>query len=137
MSTPTEFVQSLAQRTDLSHAVHVVAQKARIDMALGGVTFLLALFYLVHERTRAPPTNLDEVRARLWELRKRQLFSDMGGAAVVALLAYRVYRSYRPTNSELSTAILIRYLRLKGIVEDDLYEVLKGLKPYRIETLKL
>lgn len=36
---------------------------------------------------------------------------------------------YRPTNSELSLAILIKYLHRKNILGDDIYQFLKTFKP--------
>jgi hypothetical protein len=44
---------------------------------------------------------------------------------------------YNPSNAEASQAALLKYLRLKGVVEDDFVKVLRNLRPYRIKTLKI
>lgn len=132
-----EYVASLSRRDDLRDRGNVVASQARTDMAIGGVSLLVALYYFARDRSHPPVATLEEVHQRIWDVRRKQLFADMSAACVGLYLAYRVHRSYAPTNAELSNAILIKYLRLKGVVGDDVYEVLKGLKPYRIETLKL
>ena len=52
-------------------------------------------------------------------------------------LAIRLYYFYKPTNVEKSMAILIRYLREKNILDSNIYNKLKTLKPYNINKVKL
>lgn len=52
-------------------------------------------------------------------------------------LAIRLYYFYKPTNAEKSMAILIRYLREKNILDSNIYNKLKTLKPYNINKVKL
>ena len=52
-------------------------------------------------------------------------------------LAIRLYYFYKPTNVEKSMAILIRYLREKNILDSNVYDKLKTLKPYNINKVKL
>lgn len=52
-------------------------------------------------------------------------------------LAIRLYYFYKPTNVEKSMAILIKHLREKGILDSNIYNKLKTLKPYNINKVKL
>ena len=52
-------------------------------------------------------------------------------------LAIRLYYFYKPTNAEKSMAILIKYLREKNILDSNIYNKLKTLKPYNINKVKL
>ena len=55
-------------------------------------------------------------------------------ALMFVVLGVRLYYMYRPTNSELSLAILIKYLYKKNVLGDDIYQFLKNFKPHRIES---
>lgn len=52
-------------------------------------------------------------------------------------LAIRLYYFYKPTNAEKSMAILIKYLREKNILDSNIYNKLKTLKPHNINKVKL
>ena len=134
---PTKFVNELLTRKDFSDRRNAIASQAKMEMAVGGLTLLVCLVYYVRERSQPPVTALEEVRDRIWDVRRKQLFADMSTACIALLFAYQMYARYTPTNSEVSTAILIKYLRLKNVLDPQVYDVLKGLKPYRMETLKL
>ena len=137
MSDTGTFVKALQSRKDFTERKSLVASEARTNMLIGGFTILISLWFLVKDRLKPPVSELKEVHLRVWEVRKKQLMSDLFTGGVTLFLAYRVYRSYVPTNSEVSNAILIKYLRLKQVIDEDLYSVLKDLKPYRIEALNL
>lgn len=138
MNDLSSFVTGLQERRgEFEKRRDVVVMESRTKMVLGGLTVTTTLFFLVRDRLKPPVTGLEEVHLRVWEVRKKQLVSELFTACVAILLAYRVYKSYVPTNVEISNAILIKYLRMKNVLEDDVYSVLKILKPYRVESLKL
>ena len=138
MSDLSSFVTGLQKRRgEFGKRRNVVLMESRTKMVLGGLTISVTLFNLVKDRLKPPVTGLEEVHLRVWEVRRKQLLSELLAACIAVLFAYRVYKSYVPTNVEISNAILIRYLSLKNIIDDDIYSVLKVLKPYRIGSLNL
>lgn len=138
MDDRNSFVTGLVERrSEFEKRRNTVMVESRTKMVLGGLTVSATLFFLVKDRLKPPVTDLEEVHLRVWEVRRKQLFSELFTACLAIFFAYRVYKSYVPTNVEISNAILIKYLRMKNIIEDDIYSVLKVLKPYRVESLKL
>ena len=133
----TAFVTTLQGREDLTKQFTNVVAQARIDIAVGCLTILAAVYYFVRELYKKKPNTLEATAKRIWNIRRSQLSADFMGGALVLYGGISMIRAYKPSNNEISMAILLKYLNQRGLVEDGLMQVLSNLKPYRIETLKL
>ena len=145
MST-TAFVSELSSNPVFAKSkTHAVVSEARMSLLSGGVTLAFALFLLnmarndKQRRAEEPEEymTMEALDKRINKVRDIQIKTDMfSGLALIVGAAMTILR-YRPSNVEVSQAALLKYLKLKGVVEDDFVQVLKNVRPYRIKTLKI
>lgn len=142
----TKFIDDLSQNIFFSRPkTHIVVSGARTKLLSGSLVVGFALFLISmarserREREEAPDTYLtmEEIDKRIRRVRDVQIKSDLIAGAVTLFTAIMTIVAYRPTNAEASQAALLKYLRLKGVVEDDFMNVIRNMSPYRIKTLKI
>lgn len=92
------------------------------------------LLYKIYTDKYKKSDNFNEYQEKIISQKKFSNFMKLGQALMFIFLGIRLYYMYRPTNSELSLAILIKYLHRKNILGDDIYQFLKTFKPHRIEA---
>mgnify|MGYP006422739597 CR=1 FL=1 len=70
------------------------------------------------------------------QLEKKRYYNNIlkgvGLAVVSIIFAVRIYWFYTPSNSEISLAIIINYLRNNKVLDEKIYEVIKQYKPDNI-----
>ena len=124
---------------------HAVVSEARMSLLMGGATvaFACILLAMAHgdkrKREEEPEEymTMEALDKRINQVRDIQIKTDMfSGLAVIFGAAMTIFL-YKPSNVEASQAALLKYLKLKGVVEDDFVQVLKNVRPYRIKTLKI
>lgn len=145
MST-TAFVSDLSSNPVFAKPkTHAVVSEARMSILMGAVTvaFACILLAMAHGDKRRREENPEEYMTmealdkRVNKVRDIQIKMDMfSGLGVIFGAAMTIFR-YKPSNVEASQAALLKYLKLKGVVEDDFVQVLKNVRPYRIRTLKI
>jgi len=145
MSTTT-FVSDLSANPVFARLkTHAVVSAARMSLLMGAASITFAYFLLTmaredkRKRKEDPEEymTMEALDKRINKVRDIQIKTDMfSGLAVVFGAAMTILR-YRPSNVEASQAALLKYLRLKGVVEEDFVQVLKNVRPYRIRTLKI
>lgn len=142
----TKFVSNLSTNPAFARPkTHTVVSKARMSIISGGVTLAFALTLLAkahrdkRKRNEEPEEymTMEAMDKRINKIRDIQIKTDMfSGLSIVIGAAMTILR-YKPSNVESSQAALLKYLRIKGVVEDDFIQVLKNVRPYRIKTLKI
>lgn len=112
-------------------------------MGVASVAFAYILLAMAHEDKRKREEQPEEYMTmealdkRINKVRDIQIKTDMFSGLAAVFGAVMTILRYKPSNVEASQAALIKYLRLKGVVEDDFVQVLKNVRPYRIRTLKI
>jgi hypothetical protein len=94
----------------------------------------LWIIYTIYNDTFDKSTTFDEYQDKVIETKKTSNFIKIAQGLLFILLAFRLYFLYKPTNSEISLAILIKYLKKKNILDKEIYGFLKNFKPHRIES---
>ena len=79
-------------------------------------------------------SNFDEYQKKVIEEKKNSQYIKIIQGVLFILIAIRLYFFYKPTNTELSLSILIKYLLKKSIITPELYAILKQFKPHNIES---
>lgn len=145
MSTKT-FVSNLSANSVFAKpTTHSVVSEARMSLLMGvaSVAFAYILLAMAHEDKRKREEQPEEYMTmealdkRINKVRDIQIKTDMFSGLAAVFGAVMTILRYKPSNVEASQAALIKYLRLKGVVEDDFVQVLKNVRPYRIRTLKI
>ena len=89
------------------------------------------------EENPAEYLTMENIDKRLRKVRDAQMKSGLFAGAIAVFTAVKTIVRYRPSNAEASQAVLLKYLRMKGVVEDDFMAVVKNVRPYRIKTLNI
>ena len=90
------------------------------------------ILYTIYTDKYETSSNFDEYQKNIISQKKFSNYMKIAQALMFIFLGIRLYYLYRPTNSEISLAILIKYLHKKNILGDDIYKFLKNFKPHRI-----
>ena len=142
--TTTKFLDRLSENPFFAKPrVHAVVSEARMKLLSGGIAvgFALVLMFVIRserrmsEKTPDEFLTLEKLDKRIRRVRDVKIKTDLVAGAIAIFTAVRTIVAYRPTSVEASQAALLRYLRLKGVLEDDFMEVVKNVRPYRIKTL--
>lgn len=111
-----------------------VVEKQAYTSLLSGVTSLtLSVFFLLRTLWKKRARNLDTLDRDVMRDKRLDYLHDIWVASLGVYTGYRMLTRYEPTTTEKSLAILIAYLKDKAVLDDRVYDVLKNLKPYRIE----
>lgn len=132
-----EFVERLSSNEQLKKSVHNVVKEGRLNMLVGSVSIAVGIFMFLKDYFTSPENTMDDLYSRVSKLRRTQIFSDMFSGVMLVYTGYSLVRQYVPSNNEISVAILVKYLNMKGVLEEDVMKVLGSLKPYRIKNLKI
>jgi len=97
------------------------------------LVFIIPACYFIYKlHLDDKPEDFLEYHEKLIEKKKTQYYIQIIQGVVFILLSIRYFFFYKPTNSELSTSILIKYLKKKNILSQEIYNILKNYKPYNI-----
>lgn len=142
----TQYIQDLSQNPFFARQkTHHVVANARVSILSGVVSVGVALFLMSMARSDrrqwkenpAEYLTTENLDKRIRKVRDVQMKSDLFAGAIAVFTAVMTIVAYRPSNAEASQAALLKYLRLKGVVEDDFMTVVKNVRPYRIKTLNI
>ena len=142
----TSFLSKLSQNPVFAKLrTHAVVSEARMSLLSGGMTlaFALTLLHMASKEKRQRKEDpgeymtMEALDKRINKVRDIQIKTDLFSGAAVVISAVMTILKYRPSNVEASQAALLKYLRHKGVVEDDFVQVLKNARPYRIKTLNI
>jgi hypothetical protein len=67
-------------------------------------------------------------------VRRTQILSKIIASLMLLYTGFELIFLYKPTNSELSLEMLIKYLNGKGVIEDDMFSFLQKFKPHKIDN---
>ena len=84
-------------------------------------------YYKIKKRTKINDLNDVEKYINNSEFFKSVSFLFQG--LVYLYIGIRLYYFFKPSNSQVTIGILIKYLQKKKIISDEFYKILKRLKP--------
>ena len=95
---------------------------------------LIFLYYYYYKGTKGRDTikTIKDVERLEKNRYKYKIINGILMAGLYILFAIRVKWYYQPSNSEISMAVLINYLKNNLILDNKIYEVLKQYKPDRV-----
>lgn len=99
-------------------------------LAIVGIFFSLMSFRLLTQKKK---TALED---RVKDLEKNKIKESIVSSVISLAVALNLLYTYKPTENEVSLAILIKHLKDIQLIPVDVYERLLKHKPYRIETMK-
>jgi hypothetical protein len=127
------FSKRMLQNTNIPNEIANVKKKAYFTLirGIGTIVASFAFSYYMFNITDNNKTLKNKKRNNI-------MFWKMAfTGALLMFEAIRCINSYKPSNTEISMALLIQYLKEKQILDPEMFEVLKKCKPYRIETLNI
>lgn len=138
MADTSDFANAILNNPNLSREITNVKKRALFMVAQGIVTVLLgiALTVQIHLKNSMVLTN-KQISDRLSKSVFFTRLNMIASGGILLFNAFSLLFRYKPSNTEVSLAVLIKYLRLEGIIKTDVYEALKKFKPYRVHTLKI
>ena len=89
-------------------------------------------YYRIKKRVKFNDLNDIEKYINNAEFFKTMSFLFQG--LVYIYLAIRLYYFFKPSNSQITIGILIKYLQKKKIISDEFYKIIKRLKPEGMNT---
>lgn len=112
---------------------------------LDGITTLIqalvfivpAIFYLYNYyriKKRVKFNNLDDVEKYINNIEFFKTMSFLFQGLVYIYLGIRLYYFFKPSNSQITIGLLIKYLQKKKIISDEFYKIIKRLKPEGMST---
>ena len=134
----TAFVSEILNNPHLTREVTNVKKRAIFLVIQGVCTVLIGIILTLQVDIKRKEVYSNEKITD--KIRKNVFYSKINmiiSGGVLLFNAINLIYFYQPSNTEISLAILIRYLKEEGLLKNDMYKVLKEFKPYRIETLKL
>lgn len=95
---------------------------------------IIFLYYYFYKGTygRDKLNTVEDVERLEKRRYKYRIINGVFMAGLYILFAIRVHWYYQPSNSEISMAVLINYLKNNLILDNKIYEVLKQYKPDRV-----
>lgn len=138
VSGPDQFAAAVLQNPNLSNEVHNVKKRAFFLVAQGIATILIGIVmsvqvYLAKKRTLTNEELSKRITKSIFYTRLNMIVS--GGLLIFN--AYSLIFMYKPSNTETSLAVLIKYLRKNGVISENIYTALKKFKPHRVQSLKI
>lgn len=98
-----------------------------------GLFFIISGIYLIISiKKEKNSKSLDEFENKFKSSKITSNYVKILQGIFFIIIAIRLLLFYKPSNSETSLAILIKYLKHKGILEHDIYKYLKQFKPYKM-----
>ena len=131
-----EFVYNLKLSKGLKPSSFKEIHYSVITNIIKALIFILPSLYLLNKIINGDDisSNFDEYQKKIIEEKKNTQYLKIIQGVLFILIAIRLLFFYKPTNSELSSAILIKYLFKKNIISAEIYELLKQFKPHNIES---
>lgn len=99
-------------------------------LIIPGIYFLYKFFY---KNERVKFFNINDIEKKENEKNKSNNILNVINGLILLFLGIRIWFFYKPDNSQLSLAILIKYLKNKKIINNEFYDILKNFKPENIE----
>lgn len=132
--TLSEYTTRIAENPIFNSRLNLVKKTTLVTVVVSLVISVVTLLlYLREEYVEAKKPAAQQ----LTFLRRKFMFFNVIQALSTAALAVWAMYTYVPSNSEISTAILIKYLQLQGTLDRELYDVVKKLKPHNMSKLNL
>lgn len=79
------------------------------------------------------PETIDEVKEFIAKEKKTDAYISFIQGFILIIIAIKKFYFYKASPDEISLGILLKYLRRKQILEEDVYEVIRKYKPLNIE----
>ena len=130
-----EFVYNLKLSQGLKASSFKEIHYSVITNIIKALIFILPSLFILNKIIKGDniSSNFDEYQNKIIEEKKNIQYLKIIQGVLFILIAIRLLFFYKPTNSELSLAILIKYLFKKNIISAEIYSILKHFKPHNIE----
>ena len=138
MEAASFFVDSLKYNDGLTRQMSTVTRRVVFLVIQGVVMIVVGAIYAHRIRARMGETlTAEELSERLSTMQFFMRVSTIVNGLIILGNAALLYYRYKPSSAELSLGILIKYLHLRRVIDDDLMAQLSKLKTHRIDTILL
>lgn len=138
VASADQFAAAVLQNQNLSNEVNNVKKRAFFLVAQGIATIVIGIIMSTQVYLAKKKVMSNEELSN--KLGKSVFYSKLNMIVSGSLLIYNaisLYFLYKPSNTETSLAVLIKYLRKEGIIKEKIYTALKKFKPHRVRSLKI
>ena len=78
------------------------------------------------------PENIDEVKNYIIQEKKSTALLSLIQGIVIIIITIKKFYYYKANADEISLGILLKYLKNKNILDEDVYKILKQFRPINI-----
>ena len=93
---------------------------------------IVLLYKVFIKKTRINFNNLNDASDHANEVQISKAISGIFQGLTFVILGIQLYYFFKPNNTQLTLALLIKYLQKKRIITNEFYSILKRLKPQGI-----
>jgi len=131
-----EFIYNLKLSSGLKPSSFKEIHFSIFTNIIKALIFILPSLYVLNKLISGSEVspNFDHYQKKIIEEKKSGQYINIIQGILFIIIAIRLFYFYKPTNTELSMAILIKYLFKKNIITPELYELLKQFKPHNIKS---
>lgn len=114
--------------------VNQITRRAYTSILTALATMLFTVVSYQRSETREAERSHDE---QLKHIRRTEFLRSLAKSAIAAASATYIMLTYTPTATETTLAALVRYLKLKNVLDDSFLERIKPFKPHNVHKLGL
>ena len=132
----SDFLNNLKNNINIKRKITDIEINGIYNIILGiifiicGVYFIFKLGY-VYNKIKT----LEDIKKYNMKTKNSNNILFILQGIISIFIGIKILFFYKPTNTEISTAILIKILFLNKTINKDIYDILKNLKPYRINKI--
>lgn len=133
-----DFAEKVLSNPSLVRSGTNVKKNAAYGLVQGVITVVIgAVLTVMHYREHKKVLANKEISKSLSNIAFWSRLNMMISGCLSIYNALSVLYMYQPSNTEISLAILIKYLKKEGHLPPEVYEALQTFKPYRVDALRL
>jgi hypothetical protein len=137
MENTSDFILRLSQNKELLRDVTNIEKRGNLNIITGLFSLFFGIFILIENALKPSIKDLKEIEKNINSFRFFNALNSIFTAFISIYTGYNLIYKYVPSGSEISLAILIKYLKKTNILDQKIYDILSKLKPYQIGKLNI
>lgn len=137
MENTSDFILRLSGNKDILREVTNIQRRGTLSVITGLSSLFFGIFILIKNALKPSIKDLKELEKNINSFRFFNTLNTIVTACISIYTGYKLIYKYVPSGSEISMAILVKYLKKTNILDQNIYDILSKLKPYRIDNLNI
>ena len=127
-------MEDLNSKLERLPKVNQITRRAYTSVLMALATMLFTVVsYKRNEMLEAEKSHDEQLK----DIRRTEFKRSLAKSAIAAATATYMMLTYTPTATETTLAALLKYLKLKNVIDDSFVERIKAFKPHNVHKLGL